>query len=189
MTLDEIRAATLAAKNNIWAAAKSMGRDPKIYLHWTAGTYNTTYPDYHINITGDGEVIQTRELTDIVSATWHRNTGSISLALCCAYNATPNDLGEYKPTDIQIEAMAQIIAVMASALDIPIDYVHVMTHGEAANNEDGEYITEPYAIWSDPQPADGDTRWDLAILHPGDEWRSGGIILRGKAKYYQSQEA
>lgn len=187
MNLETIRTAALEAKDNIWAAARSMGRDPKIYLHWTAGAYHTTYRDYHVCISGDGEVIQTREITDIVSATWHRNTGSISLALCCAYDATPDDLGSYPPTDIQIEAMAQIIAVIANALNIPIDIRHVLTHGEAADNEDGEAITEAYAVWSDPQPADGDTRWDLAILHPGDAWRSGGDILRGKALYYQRE--
>lgn len=182
MTLNEIRTATLYAKDNIWAAARSLGRDPKIYLHWTAGTYNTTYNDYHINITGDGEVIQTHDLTDIVEATWRRNTGSIALTLCCAYDAKPDDLGEYSPTDIQIEAMAQIVAVIAEALDIPIDIQHVMTHGEAADNLDGYEASPPYG------PDNGCERWDLAQLHTGDTWESGGDILRGKAIYYQLKE-
>ena len=28
----------------------------RIYLHWTAGHYDNTYDDYHLNITGDGRL-------------------------------------------------------------------------------------------------------------------------------------
>lgn len=179
MTLAEIKKATLDAKDSIWAAASAYGRDPKIYMHWTAGTYNTTFRDYHINITGDGEVIQTRDLTDVVSATYRRNSGSISLTLCCAYNAVPDNLGDYPPTDIQIEALAQIVAVIADALGVPVDIQHVLTHSEAADNLDGYEASAPYG------PDNGCERWDLALLHKGDTWKSGGDILRGKAIYYQ----
>jgi len=63
-----------------------------------------------------------------------------------------------------------------------------MTHGEAADNEDGLYCHEPYAVWSDPQPSDGITRWDLAVLKDGDEWRSGGDTIRGNAIWIQQNK-
>lgn len=185
MNLKEIRAATLEAKAGIWSSASRYGREPKIYLHWTAGNYDQTFADYHLCIKGDGSVVMTRPLDEIPEATWKRNSGSISIALCCALEARPSSLGDYPPTNAQIECMAQVVAVIANALGVPIDLAHVMTHGEAADNEDGIYPHPPYAVWSVPQPDDGDTRWDLAILADGDEWRSGGNILRGKAEYYR----
>ena len=51
-----------------------------------------------------------------------------------------------------------------------------MTHGEAAD-EDG------YGLYS----GDSDCRWDLQILHTGDEYGTGGDIIREKAQYYLEQ--
>lgn len=187
MTINEIRHAAQDARPGIWSAARSFNRDPKIYLHWTGGNYDQTFSEYNLCILGNGEVVETRPLKYFPEATWKRNSASISITLCCARNATPDSLGDYPPTDIQIETMAQLITVLAGVLCVPIDKEHVMTHGEAANNEDGLYLHPPYAVWSEPQPEDGDTRWDLAILRDGDEWRSGGDTLRGKAIYYQKQ--
>ena len=192
--LDEVKELAQDAYYDLWNAARAVGRELKIYLHWTAGGYYTTYSHYHFNITGDGKIHQTAPLNQIVSGTWRRNTGSISITLCAARNAYCTasgrvDLGDCPPTDDQIEAMAQLTATLCEALDIAdengnIFIKNVMTHGEAANNEDGEWIHEPYAVWSYPQPSDGDTRWDLAVLHEDDEWRSGGQTLRGKTIWY-----
>ena len=63
-----------------------------------------------------------------------------------------------------VEKMAETVAYLCHYLDITNDKQHVLTHGEAANNEDGIYCHEPYACWSDPQPSDGITRWDLEFL-------------------------
>ena len=63
-------------------------------------------------------------------------------------------------------------------MEIPVDIQHVMTHAEAADNMDGEYYHEPYG------PENGCERSDLTILHAGEEWMSGGDILRGKAQWY-----
>jgi hypothetical protein len=65
-------------------------RISQIYLHWTAGRYGQLYDDYHFNIDADGSsVYQTcTQLTELKSHTWHRNTGAIGIALCCAYAAT-----------------------------------------------------------------------------------------------------
>lgn len=181
MNLKEIRLAALEAKAGIFASATRYGRAPKIYLHWTAGNYNQTFDEYHLCILGDGSVRQTRPLSEIPAATYQRNSGSIAIALCCAVNATPKNLGSCPPTDAQIECAAQIVAVLADALGIPIDLDHVMTHAEAADNLDGYEASEPYG------PANGCERWDLAILCDEDDWMAGGFIIRGKAKYYQEQ--
>ena len=93
-----------------------------------------------------------------------RNTGSVGIAVDCAYGAGSSDLGEYPPTATQIETMAKVICVVAEALWLTIDKDHVMTHGEAANNEDGDYRWhKPYAWWNDGY-GDGDTRGDLEYL-------------------------
>ena len=86
--------------------------------------------------------------------------------------------------------MAQVIAVLADALWLTIDKRHVMTHGEAADNEDGLYPCEPYG------PKNGCERWDLEFLGTSesprynpyaDDGTRGGDILRGKANWYRNQ--
>lgn len=180
MTLEEIRQDAATHKDFLWESAGAFGRDPKLYLHWTAGGYSQLFSDYHYCITGDGTIHKMRDLTETLSATYMRNTGSISIALCCAYNATPDDL-ENPPTEEQVEAMAQMTAALARGLGVFIDIEHVMTHAEAADNLDGFYASDPYG------PSNGCERWDLAILEPGDEWMSGGDTLRGKAIFYDNQ--
>ena len=186
MNLEEIRRETAAVKDKLWADALALGRDPKIYLHWTAGAYDTDYPDYHFSIHADGSVEQTHDFNTAVSATYMRNSGSVAVALdCCAdaaaYADETFDLGSYPPTDIQIECLAQAVAVISEALDVPIDLQHVMTHAEAADNLDGLYPCDPYG------PAHTCERWDLAVTAEDEAWMTGGDTIRGKALFYQQQ--
>lgn len=186
MTLDEIRKSVSDVKEEIWRQAVNNGRDPKIYMHWTAGAYDMDYPDYHFSIRADGSVVQTHDFFTNIEATYMRNSGSVSVALdCCAdavaYAGGGCDLGNYPPTSAQIECMAQVVAVLAAELDIPIDIQHVMTHAEAADNMDGIYPCDPYG------PAHTCERWDLAVLSGDDAWMTGGDTLRGKALFYQQQ--
>lgn len=146
----------------------------RTYLHWTAGQYFTSFNDYHFNIDGDGEIIYTRPIDNVPRATYRRNTGSIAITMCCCYDGTPDDLGDYPPTDAQIEAMARMMSVIAEVFEIPIDGEHFMTHGEAAD-------IDGYGLYS----GDPDCRWDLQILSNGDDWGSGGDTLRGKAEWYR----
>lgn len=210
---------TLDAKAGIEKAAAVWGRTPKVYLHWTAGSYTHDYPEYHICIHGcdytpdengngpseaaikdDGAIYATTDdLSAELAHTWHRNSGGIGIALDCAYQAGQYDLGPYPPTAKQIEAMAQCVAVICDALQIPITKAYVLTHGEAADNEDGIWPSQCYAWWNDGY-GDGDTRGDLEYLGEGTEspvydpfmeleepagHMRGGNVLRGKAIWYQ----
>ena len=190
VTLEDLKGMVENAREAIWERAKSQGRNPKVYLHWSVGCYASVFDDQHINITGVGKIfVTTNDLSEITSHTWRRNTGSIGISLCCAYNATTNDLGEYAPTNIQIETIAKVIDVVATSLWLTINKEHVLTHGEAADNEDGIWCHDPYG------PKNGCERWDLEFLEtsespkydPWDEEHRGGSILRGKAIWYHNQ--
>ena len=190
VTLEDLKGMVENAREAIWEQAKSQGRNPKVYLHWSAGRYDSVFDDYHINITGAGKIfVTTNDMSEIKSHTWRRNTGSIGISLCCAYDATTNDLGEYAPTNIQIETIAKVIDVVATGLWLTINKEHVLTHGEAADNEDGIWCHDPYG------PKNGCERWDLEFLEtsespkydPWDEEHRGGSILRGKAIWYHNQ--
>ena len=190
VTLEDLKGMVENAREAIWEQAKSQGRNPKVYLHWSAGRYDSVFDDYHINITGAGKIfVTTNDLSEIKSHTWRRNTGSIGISLCCAYDATTNDLGEYAPTNIQIETIAKVIDVVATGLWLTINKEHVLTHGDAADNEDGIWCHDPYG------PKNGCERWDLEFLEtsespkydPWDEEHRGGSILRGKAIWYHNQ--
>lgn len=198
VTLQDIYNFSSIARNSIWETAKENNREPKIYLHWSAGRYGQYSREYHINIDNDGKLyVPTVDFSTTLSHTWKRNSGSIGIALCCAYGGGSNNLGNYPPTSNQIEAMPQAIVAVAEGLWLTIDKNHVLTHGEAANNEDG--YTEahnPYAWWNDSY-GDGDTRGDLEYLGTAESPRynphatdgsRGGDVLRGKANWYQKQQ-
>lgn len=190
ITLQElVHLGMLYAPSLTYAAAR-YGRSVKLYLHWSAGHYGQFFEDYHVQIDADGAVyvIGGGALDDVLAATYLRNSGSVSLCLLGCAQAGTEDLGKEPPTALQIEAMAQAGAALAAGLHLPIDIAHVMTHGEAADNEDGLMPHAPYG------PKHGCERWDLEYLgtaesprfHP---WASGGTrggdVLRGKAIWYQ----
>ena len=96
----------------------------QLYLHWTAGRYGQVYDDYHLNIDADGSVYQTcTQLTELKSHTWHRNTGAIGIALCCACGALPHngrdtEFGKFPPTPQQIDAAGILVAKRRGSISL-----------------------------------------------------------------------
>ena len=171
-------------------AAARYDRETKLYLHWTAGHYGQFFADYHVQIDADGGVYVVGDgaLDALRAATYMRNSGSVSVALLCAYGATTEHLGDEPPTGTQIEAAAQTIAALAGGLWLTIDKERIMTHGEAADNEDGVYAHAPYGPHSTCE------RLDLEYLGTPEgpafaPWSAdgtrGGDVLRGKAAFYR----
>lgn len=168
-------------------AKTAVGSIDRIYLHWTAGQYQTNRierADYHICILGDGSVeIECQDLTELREHTWHRNTGAIGIACCCglgaqANNGTDADFGEYPPLPVQLTKMAEVVALLSKALGVPIDVNSIMTHCEAA-------LLDGYG----PYSGDPETRWDLWYIDdPGtkEKMQPGGRVLRGLANWFKT---
>ncbi|MBQ3365993.1 MAG: N-acetylmuramoyl-L-alanine amidase [Acidaminococcaceae bacterium] len=185
-------------------AKQAKGRITAIYLHWTAGRYGQVFDDYHLCIGKDGTVyVNCDDFCERKSHTWHRNTGTIGIALCCGYDAecelpaaicakaawsatepgeyrdpyqAMTDLGSEPPTAKQIDVLAKIVAILCSELDFPNSSDRVMTHCEVA-------FKDGYG----PGSGDPETKWDLWFL-PDDAREGklypGGCLIRGKAAYY-----
>lgn len=190
VTVEELRQQAASARESIWAQAKAYGREPKIYLHWSAGHHFQKFDDYHVNITADGQLWSNGDLAQVLSHTWRRNSGSVGISLCCAYLANTCNLGDEPPTKQQIEAMAQAIEALAGGLWLTIDKAHVLTHSEAADNEDGIKPHDSYGARSTCE------RWDLEYLGTAESpkfnpWATdgsrGGDVLRGKANWYRNK--
>ena len=163
-------------------AQEAKYRIAQIYLHWTAGRYGQVYDDYHLNIDADGTIYCTcSSLTEQKSHTWKRNRSSIGIALCCGLGAQANhgydaDLGQFAPTAVQTDKMAQTVALLVTALGLQLTIDTVMTQCEAA-------LLDGYG----PYSGDAETRWDLWYMRdsPGDgQMKPGGDIVRGKARWY-----
>ena len=190
--LTEIKELAAKSREAVWRIAKSYGRDPKIYLHWSAGHYGSFFDSYHINIDFDGSLhIATDNFADVLSHTYKRNSGSIGLTMACCVGGNTANLGSEPPTAKQIEAMAECIQVIADAWWLTIDRDHVLTHGEAADNIDGIYPHEAYGPLSTVE------RWDLQYLGTNespkylrtyDDPATGGNVLRGKALWYHNKK-
>ena len=186
----ELESLAMYYREAIADAARKQGRETKLYLHWSAGHYGQFWNDYHVQIDRDGEiyVIADGELDDILAATYCRNSGSVSICILSCVDADTNSLGTEPPTDQQIEGMAKAIAALCNGLWLTIDKQRVLTHGEAADNEDGICPHDPYG------PKNGCERWDLEylgtrespIFNPwAEDGSRGGDVLRGKANWYR----
>ncbi len=168
-------------------AKRAYAQIDHVYLHWTAGRYGQLYDDYHICIDEGGEIyLMCEEFTEYKAHTWRRNSDAIGVAMCCCFDARANNgfncnLGTEPPTAKQIESIAEVVAVLAQELELPLgNDNYVMTHCEAA-----------YRDGYGPYSGDPETRWDLWYLpdYYGDEGRlcDGGGLIRGKAAFYQRE--
>ena len=190
VTCAELRQLAAAYRPHLTYAAARCAREVKLYLHWTAGHYGQFFADYHVQIDADGGiyVIGDGALDALLAATYRRNSGSVSIALLGCAGATTADLGREPPTAAQIEAMAMAVTALADGLWLTIDKERILTHGEAADNEDGVRAHAPYG------PRTTCERWDLEYLgtaespsfHPwAEDGTRGGDVLRGKAEWYR----
>ena len=193
VTLEELGQVAANSREDLWAAAHSAGlENPICILHWTAGWYESFYPeDYHVEIGENGEIyLSGDDLSEVKPHTEYLNRGSIAVSLCCAAEATTEDLGEAPPTSEQIEVMAQVIAVLCSNLWLTIRDDIVMTHGEVADNpkfyDEDDMYGPNHDCW----------RWDLQYLGTDEspyyttdysDPHTGGNVLRGKAAWYQKK--
>lgn len=192
VTCAELRELGAAYRPALMYAAARCSRETKLYLHWTAGHYGQFFADYHVQIDADGAiyVIGAGALDEVLAATYLRNSGSVSIALLCSYGATTDGLGAEPPTAAQIESMAMAVTALADGLWLTIDKARILTHGEAADNEDDVRAHAPYG------PRTTCERWDLEYLGMAESlvfnpWATngsrGGDVLRGKAQYYRAQ--
>ena len=88
------------------------------------------------------------------------------------------DYGPEPPTDIQIEVLADVVAILCEELELPITDETVRTHCEAA-------FEDAYG----PGDGDSDMRWDLWFLPDINlygELAPGGEMLRGKELFYHN---
>ena len=193
VTCAELKNLAAAYRPALYYAAAQCARETKIYLHWTAGHYGQFFADYHVQIDADGTlyVIGDGALDVLLAATYRRNSGSVSVAVLGACGATTEHLGAEPPTAAQIEAMAMAVTALADGLWLTIDKARILTHGEAADNEDGVHAHAPYG------PRTTCERWDLEYLgtaespafHPwAEDGTRGGDVLRGKAQWYREHK-
>lgn len=153
-------------------ALYAFGQIDRFYLHWTAGTYTAVYPDYHLSILGNGEILAPAlDLTTRLAHTWQRNSRAVGIALCCAQDATPHHLGDFPPSLVQVEALCRSTAILLDTLKLPVSFDTVRTHAEQAD-------LDGYG------PDTTCERWDLWMLSDGGLPGSGGPLLRGKIRYY-----
>jgi len=170
-------------------AQAAAGSISHVYVHWTAGHYGQTFADYHILVDKDGTLYASvDDLTTHLSHTYMRNTGAVAIAAMCAYQAvSTSNLGPEPPTDAQIDAIAQVMAVFSLDFGLTVDIKYFMTHAEAADNMDG--LNPGYEPNGYPDgkygPANSVERWDFWVVQAGDEPGSGGDCLREKAIGYK----
>ncbi len=145
-------------------------KEKGIFLHWSAGSHTTAYNAYHSIALGDGTVVRhTPYDQDKYSHTGGANTNSVGLAIAAAAGAQERGkLGQYAPTDAQLNAMtleAAKLAVKWGWSEATIDK-NVRTHGEWER-----YATQNGILPGSPQ------RWDLDRLKDGDPLIDASKVL------------
>lgn len=157
-------------------------RPKTIYLHWTAGGYNSVVGPYHTVFTGDGKMHRKVDYNQRSGHTYNRNSNSVGLSLASMGGGSNESNMSQAPTDAQLNAMSAEAAKLAtnwgwSKSDINLK--NVMTHGEAGSNLDGRNMHENYgpSVWG----GTGE-RWDLDKLRKGQSIGQGGPEMRERIK-------
>ena len=164
------------------------GTGKKLYLHWTAGGYDSTSGGYHAIVRGDGSILPKLNYNKSGEHTEGRNSNSVGLAVA-AMREVPKGSGKYTdwPKKVQLEALAKESARIAKKwgwTKSDINLSKVMTHGEAASGKDGYLPTlreKPYNYGPKTWGGSGE-RWDLDQLSPGGKIGEGGPKIRSMIK-------
>jgi hypothetical protein len=116
----------------------------RIICHWTAGAHEASALDrkhYHILVEGDGELVRGRVPIDenertgdgrYAAHTLGANTGSIGVAVCCmaGANERPFRPGSHPMRESQWKRLAEVVAELCAAYEIPVTPKTVLGHGE-----------------------------------------------------------
>lgn len=177
----------------------------RIYLHWSATTYDWAEPGhYHCVIGNKGKVKQLHPFSAPLNAhTFGRNTNSVAFSLACMGQ---QGWKSYPPQPEQIEAMCREVARLAKAqgwTEDKLDIKHIMTHAEAAANRDyplelvqklgrgdvprAKSLGLPHdnygpSYWPDGWPGGSAERWDLWMLSEKEDSGTGGDKLRKRIR-------
>ena len=157
-------------------------RPKTIYLHWTAGGYNSVVGPYHTVFTGDGTKHRLVNYDSRSGHTYGRNSNSVGLSLASMGGGSNESNMNQAPTDAQLDAMSAEAASLATNwgwTKNDINLKNVMTHGEAGSNLDGKNMHDNYgpSIWG----GTGE-RWDLDKLRKGQAIGQGGPEMRERIK-------
>ena len=164
--------------------AKKPGVYPKqgktLYLHWTAGGYNSVVGPYHTVFTGDGKKHRLVDYDRTSGHTYNRNSNSIGLSVAAMGGGSNETNMAQAPTEAQLDAMATEAATIGKSMGWTagdINIRNVMTHGEAGSNLDGRNAHENYgpSAWG----GTGE-RWDLDKLRKGQKIGEGGSEMRSR---------
>ena len=185
---DHVSLAPASTQSKVPFSTAGGNKNRRIFLHWSAGSYNTAYGAYHTIFLGDGTAVRNTPYgTDKNSHTAGANTGSIGLSIAAMAGGTENaSTWPTPPKRVQLEAMTSEAAKIALDWGMSpsdIDSM-VMTHGEWER-----YATKNGILPGRPQ------RWDLDKLKPSDPRidtskvkSSGGDQLRAMIKAKMRQD-
>jgi len=125
----------------------------KIYLHWTATSYDWCQPGYyHVVISGNGTIHRLTPYHQPLPAhTFRRNSRSVALAIACLED---HDWTRFPPTLLQIQALCQEVAHLCHILGWIPDQIRedrILTHAEAAALRDFPLtLVRQVSGWSAP---------------------------------------
>ena len=159
--------------------SEPLGTPRLITLHWSAGGYEQTFPDYHFAILGSGEVRQTLPIAVKGAHTWGRNSGNIGVSLCAMH---PD--GRHPVTAEQREACACLVAELCGIYGLELSGAVVLPEMRV----DGGRIVPTGRSRTFPAVADHATFARADGYYP-DRWDVGPeyAVITAKAKWYRAE--
>ena len=151
-----------------------LGTPKFITLHWTAGTYDQTFPEYHWCVKGDGTAVQTLSMQEKGAHCWGRNTGNIGVSMCA--------MAPHHPvTPVQVEHTAKLVAELCHLYGIDpratVQLAAKKVQGDALVDAPGNVTAPTIADHAFFARKDGyyPERWDIGEFH---------IPIQHKAQWY-----